>query len=72
MSARKEYLGDGAYYEFEFGIVRIYTSDGVTEDRGVFLDPDTLQTFLRQLAIDFGAEKIARVIGATTKKEGGL
>lgn len=33
----KAYLGDGAYVEDEDGLLRIYTSDGISDTNEVFL-----------------------------------
>lgn len=38
MSELKEYIGDGAYVDFNGHDIRIYTSDGVTETNEIFLE----------------------------------
>ena len=42
-SARKTYLGDGVYAEFDGFQVWIWTSDGLRESPRIALDPDVIE-----------------------------
>lgn len=45
MRSHKEYLGDGAYVEFDgFGVI-LTTSDGVRTTNEIFLEPEVLGNF---------------------------
>lgn len=47
MSERSTYLGDGLYVELDdFGMVVLYTSDGVRHTNTVYLEPKVLENFV--------------------------
>lgn len=41
------YLGDGVYVTTDRGMVKLYTSDGLSETNVVYLEPEVLRAFLR-------------------------
>jgi len=46
----QEYLGDGAYVEYDGFQVRLYTSNGIEVTNEVYLEPAVLSHFLAWIA----------------------
>ena len=61
MSTRK-YLGDGAFFDIDGGVVELFTTDGIVKQGQVFLGPEELVVFLRCLAQHFDRDKLIAII----------
>jgi hypothetical protein len=49
MSADKRYLGDGVYAEMEHGMVKLTTSDGISDTNTIYLEPEVISELQRYL-----------------------
>lgn len=56
MPMRKQYLGDGAYSEFDGAGVTLTTEDGISVTNTVYLESDVLAAFLKMLPQHFKLE----------------
>lgn len=60
---KKVYLGDGLYYAFDGNGVWLTAENGVSVSNRVYLEPEVLAAFLKQLGSDFDRGKLRAVIG---------
>jgi hypothetical protein len=50
MSTDKRYLGDGVFAEVEHDMVKLTTSDGISDTNTIFLEPEVIAELKRYLA----------------------
>ena len=61
----KSYLGDGVYAEVEGGMVKLTTSDGMTETNTIFLEVpvmEALQAWYARTVQEYSAKRDAHVV----------
>ena len=46
----KDYLGDGVYVEYDGYTVVLYTSNGVTNNSHIYLEPEVIEALNRYIA----------------------
>ncbi len=47
MTVEKGYLGDGVYVEFENGMFKVTTEDGIRATNTVYFEPEVYHAFVR-------------------------
>lgn len=55
----KEYLGDGVYAEFEDGMIKVTTEDGISVTNTVYLERSVYDALIRFAEATTGWEKAA-------------
>jgi len=61
----KQYLGDGAYYEFDGYGVELTTSNGIVTTNTLYLEPDVIAALVRLLSQDFNRDLLAAIVRGT-------
>jgi len=62
MTDTKQYLGDGAYYEFDGYGVELTTSNGIDTTNTIYLEADVIAALVRLLSQDFNRELLAAIV----------